>query len=86
MALSEWLLPHCETCRGAKEMIAGPKRIICPTCEGYGVKRYSDRERQLFLGFKFKPFAKKYARIVAMLTAHEKGVNPVMNEQLEKTA
>lgn len=85
MALTEWLLPHCQTCNGAKELIVGPKRIICDTCQGYGVKRYSDKERDLYLGMKFKPFRHKYTKVVQLLTGNELSVNPVMMEQLEKS-
>lgn len=52
MAIMEWLKPHCTTCRGAGEMWERPDerdkgRMLakCETCEGSGVKRYSDRER-----------------------------------------
>ena len=84
MAVSEWLMPNCLTCFGAKEMIFGQKRVTCPDCEGHGVKRYADKERDRYLGSRFKPWAKKYAAVMALLTGAEKSVNPVMHDQLEK--
>lgn len=84
MALNEWLLPQCSTCHGARELIVGPRRIICIECKGYGVKRYSNRERDSFLGFRFKPWARKYAHLWATLTGEDKQISPVMDWQLER--
>jgi len=84
MAIHEWLLPHCEVCRGAREMIIGPKRIVCLECEGYGVKRYSNRERDQFLGSRFKPWGKKYGLVQVRLSSEDKAINPKMNEELER--
>lgn len=97
LAISEWLLPECDTCRGAKEMIVGPKRIVCPSCEGYGVRRYSDSERDRILrrgetpeeirrwrNVRFKPWTKKFAAICEELTKSARAINPKMNTELER--
>lgn len=84
LAISEWLLPECETCRGAREVIFGPKRIICPACDGYGVKRYTNRERDSFLGSRFKPWIRRYEKACAELTARARSINPTMNAELER--
>jgi hypothetical protein len=53
-ALSEFLGPVCQTCTGtASRMVEGLK-VMCPTCGGMALKRYTDEERsgrmQLSLG------------------------------------
>lgn len=85
MALNEWLLPQCSTCNGARELIVGPRRIICDDCDGYGIRRFTDRERDRFMGCKFRKWARKYNKVWASLTGDDKGINPVMDWQLEKT-
>ncbi len=85
MAVHEWLLPHCPTCQGARELIIGPKRIVCLECDGYGVKRYSDQERDNFLGSRFKPWGRKYGRVQSRLTGEDRAINPKMIEELERT-
>ena len=39
--LDEWLNDKCRTCRGAKELIAGKRRIACPQCDGLGMQRHT---------------------------------------------
>lgn len=46
-AVTEWFDPSCRTCRGAGEVTEGELRIVCPTCEGEGLHRYSDHERKV---------------------------------------
>lgn len=83
MALREWMLPQCQTCLGARELIVGPKRIICTDCGGYGFKRYSNRERDKFLGCRFKPWHKKYNKVWAVIVGGDRTTSWTMNEQLE---
>lgn len=82
MAITEWLLPQCGTCNGARELIIGPKRIVCEDCKGYGVKRYSDRERDAYLGARFKPWRSKYSKALGLLTGNDMSVNAVIAYQL----
>ena len=49
-ALAEWLDPHCRTCHGARELIAGDSRIICQSCAGTGVHRYTQAQRNEAIG------------------------------------
>lgn len=44
-ALREWLSDLCHTCLGAREMMIGERRVVCGTCNGLGMRRYSDRDR-----------------------------------------
>lgn len=97
LAISEWLLPECEVCRGAKEVLIGPKLILCPGCDGFGVRRYEYWERDRFLRrgkspeelhrfrkARFRPWIRKYAKAVAVLTKHSLRINPTMNAELER--
>lgn len=43
--LREYLSDRCKTCKGAKELIAGTKRITCDVCSGFGIRRFTDFER-----------------------------------------
>lgn len=49
-ALNEWDMPHCKTCGGSRELMAGDVRVICQSCNGVGVHRYSDSDRQSAIG------------------------------------
>lgn len=84
MAITEWMLPQCQACLGSRELIVGPRRIICEDCDGYGVKRYSNRQRDAFLGSRYKPWARKYNKVWRWLTTDERDISRVMAEQLER--
>lgn len=87
LAVREWCLPMCGTCHGAKEIIEGDLRIVCAECEGIGVKRYTDRERERLLGIPpraWEKWAKKYEKAQEALTTEEIRVNTVLNLQLER--
>lgn len=49
-ALREWLNNFCGACNGAKEIRSGDHVITCPTCNGGGVRKYTDRERAAAVG------------------------------------
>jgi hypothetical protein len=49
-ALREWLYNHCGTCLGAREVRQGDHVITCPSCQGGGVRKYTDRERHQAIG------------------------------------
>lgn len=87
LAIKEWCLPMCGTCHGAKEIIEGDLRIVCAECEGVGVKRYTDRERERMLGIPpraWDGWAKKYETVQAVVTNEEIRTNTVLNIQLER--
>ena len=50
LAIHEAVFHFCPECKGAKEMIVGPLRITCRSCEGSGVRRHTDASRAVFLG------------------------------------
>jgi hypothetical protein len=87
LAIREWCLPQCDVCQGAREIIVEDLRIVCKGCEGHGIKRYSDREREAFLGLprgSWRGWAKKYGDVYSKLTDEERRVNVCLNIQLER--
>jgi hypothetical protein len=85
LAIREWMDQHCRACRGARELIAGDRRLICPTCQGTGLHRHSDRSRAIFMGMEagtWKKWAKKLADVSEHLTAAERRVNVQMHVEL----
>lgn len=48
--LREWYSPECQMCVGVKEISGEHKRVVCPSCDGQGVKRYTDTERAEAIG------------------------------------
>lgn len=52
-ALMEWLQPHCRCCNGAREIQQDKLLVICHSCGGVGVHRYTDTERAGMCGVAF---------------------------------
>lgn len=87
LAIREWLLGMCIECKGAREVIVGDLRITCPSCEGIGVKRYSDRERERFVGLEARSWdrwVKKYEAVQAAMTGEDIRVNAIVSIKLER--
>ena len=51
-AILELINPYCTTCGGAREIMGEKIKVICPTCSGIGVRRYTDSERAKMVGVK----------------------------------
>lgn len=51
-AILELIHPYCTTCGGAREIMGEKIKVICPTCSGIGVRRYTDSERAKIVGVK----------------------------------
>lgn len=51
-AIIELIHPYCITCGGAREIMGEKIKVICPTCSGIGVRRYTDSERAKMVGIK----------------------------------
>ena len=49
-AILELINPYCTTCGGAREIMGEKIKVICPTCSGIGVHRYTDSERAKMVG------------------------------------
>jgi hypothetical protein len=87
LALREWCMPQCEVCLGMKEIMVEDLRIICSGCDGIGVRRYSDRERERLAGLpggSWRGWGKKYVDIWAVMTDAERRVNICLNIQLDR--
>jgi hypothetical protein len=87
MLVWEWLNPNCANCNGARELIAGERRIVCPACDGLGLKRYSDRERARYMDLglsEWRRVADKVKPIVEALTKAERQVSARMHLELER--
>jgi Zn finger protein HypA/HybF involved in hydrogenase expression len=73
-ALFEILHAKCRTCNGASVKIVNQLKMICPTCEGHGVHRYSDREREKLSGIKrgeFHKWASRYQLVIGIAREHD---------------
>lgn len=64
-ALHEWIFSFCPVCLGAKETMAGELRVVCPSCDGSGVARFSDKEREAKLGLNFGRHVDALLRIIS---------------------
>lgn len=51
-ALFERCAPHCRTCNGAAVLVVNSLKVVCDTCGGAGIHRYSDKERARLCGIK----------------------------------
>jgi hypothetical protein len=43
--LREYLVEFCTVCLGVGERVEKKLRVVCPSCDGSGVRRYGDAER-----------------------------------------
>ena len=86
-ALHEYLAPFCTACNGRKELVIANLRVICKTCDGAGIKRYTDQARANYMSESIaivKQYSKRLNSILDMLNTYDAQVNPVMVEQLER--
>lgn len=58
LVIKEAALKSCLTCLGAKEVMAGERKITCQTCGGSGLHRHTDRERAAALGLSEETYLK----------------------------
>lgn len=72
-AIMELLAPYCRTCGGAREVMGAEIKVICPTCDGIGVHRYSDKDRAKVSGISFADWPKweqKYELFLSIASQH----------------
>ncbi len=71
-ALIEWAKPHCRECNGARNIVrADGVVIICESCGGIGMHRYSDKERSRMIDASFKGrIADAYDAVLVMINQH----------------
>lgn len=61
-AIKEATFPFCRTCNGARNILRGELTVVCPTCLGYGLHRFSDFERAKRLGLSLDAYRKGWAQ------------------------
>ena len=84
---SEFMGPACSGCNGAKELVSENLRVVCPTCQGSGIRRYSDTERSGRMKLSYgltKHLAHKMSWLMCEIGSLEKGVNAVLAWELER--
>ena len=73
-ALFERCHPYCRSCNGAKVLISGELKIVCDTCSGVGIHRYTDRERSKLCWIQpseWPKFERRYQMFVAITLSHD---------------
>lgn len=73
-AIIELSFPHCQTCRGAGESIVEKLKVICPTCSGTRLHRYSDQDRAKMCGIPFDrwdKFESRYLMVLSIAMTHD---------------
>lgn len=88
-ALREFLAPSCRACRGVGEMMINDRRVVCETCGGSKLHRYSDMERAgtMQIGYGLtKHCAHKLQWLLGLMGDEDRKVNAVMCQQLERFA
>lgn len=85
--LHEFISDMCNWCKGAKEIMAGEKKVVCDACQGHGVRKFTDNERaramKLALG-KVQKMQRHFRFLHELMGSLDRQVNEQMNEQLER--
>ncbi len=86
-ALSEFLGPGCRTCDGTAERVIEGLKVLCPTCNGSALKRYSDEERsgrmQLSIAL-IKRMSSRMSWLAGELGALDREVGRLLAIELER--
>jgi hypothetical protein len=86
-ALSEFMGPACTSCNGAREMILDQLKIVCTTCEGSGLRRYSNFERARRMQVSIRRVETingKLAWLHGEMGSLDKAVNTILAAELER--
>ena len=73
-AIFERIEPHCFQCRGAGEVIVADLKVVCPSCKGFAVHRYSDKQRARMCGLKaddWPQWESRYMLVMGILWAND---------------
>ena len=88
-AMLEYLKPQCHTCDGRGTMrLDNGVAIVCKTCDGSAVKRYSDSERARLISISLRhliALQHKFDWVQDMIGKLDRQANAVMVVQLERT-
>lgn len=83
----EWISGMCPSCLGARELIVGDRRVVCDTCQGSGIRHYSDFERARGMSVslqRVKSLQRGLTWLAGEIGAIDRLVNTLMCEQLER--
>jgi len=86
-AFHEFMSPQCKTCSGAKHVMTGELKVTCPTCEGYGLRRYTDFERARSMQIsmqRVKSLEHKLAWLLREMQSMDNQVNVIISAELER--
>lgn len=86
-AMREYLSPSCRACHGVGEYVVNDRRIVCETCGGSKIHRYSDEERARTMQVSYgltKAGAHKLRWLLGLMGAEDSAVNFELNIQLER--
>jgi len=88
-SLAEWIHQACRDCGGRRELMAGETRVVCDTCGGSGLRRYSDAERSRMMQISYgmvKHSAHKLQWLRDQIGTEDVKVNYQMAFELEKSS
>lgn len=86
-ALHEFLAPACRDCAGRGEMLFDERLIVCETCKGSKIHRYSDEERARTMNISYavtKKSQHKIRWVLEFMGTHDRKVNGVLSYELER--
>ncbi len=87
--LHEYLSDMCQWCKGAKEVMAGDRRVICDGCQGHGIRRYTDNERarsmKLALG-RVRVIQRQFRFLTELIGTQDGAVNKQLSFYLERVS
>lgn len=86
-ALSEYMAPFCLTCKGAGETVVNDLKVVCVTCSGSRLRRYSDVERAGLMKLslqRVRGLARKMQWVADQVGTLDRAVNLVMSAELER--
>ena len=85
--LHEYVSDMCQWCKGAKEIIANERRVICGACGGHWVRKYTDRDRAVHMKLamgKVQKMVRQFESLHRIIRDQDSRVNGVLIEQLER--
>lgn len=86
-ALHEYIAPQCRACNGEGESMLGERRIVCESCAGSKVHRFTDTERagrmQISYGMT-RMSAHKLKWLIGFMEGEDATVNFQLNVELER--
>jgi hypothetical protein len=86
-SMVEWLAPACQACDGRGDVLHEGLKVVCPVCEGYKVKRYTDVERAWRMKLslqRVRSLNHKLTWLAKELGSMDRAVNSVMAAELER--